>query len=200
MATRALPGAAGAAAALAAIAAWSLASAAQAQDLAGSQVTVAGYCCTAPPGAGTQVTNALSATVGPATEFPTGSFTSLSTGLAPLPVAIDVGSAYIELNYSAGGVAAPGGFNGFVFTFAGGPTITGATLDPASTYSPAVTFSGNQVFVNEAGQTLTSTSMAMIDLTTAGTPVPPPPVPEPAAYALLLGGLGLLGWRARRRG
>jgi hypothetical protein len=195
MATRALSSALGAVA----VAALSLAPAAQAQDLAGSQVTVAGYCCTSPPGAGTQVTNALTRTVGPGTEFPIGSFTSLSAGLAPLPVAIDVGSAYIELNYSAAGAAAPGGFNGFVFTFAGGPTITGATLDPASTYAPAITFNGSQVFVNEAGLNIGATSMAMIDLTTAGAPVPPPPVPEPAAYALLLGGLGLLGWRARRR-
>jgi hypothetical protein len=180
------------------VAALSLAPAVQAQDLAGSQVTVAGYCCTTPPGAGTQVTNALTATVGPGTEFPLGSFTSLSSGLAPLPVAIDVGSAYIEWNYSGGGAAAPGGFNGYVFTFANAPTITGARLDPASTYAPAITFTGNQVFVNEAGLNIGATSMAMIDLTTAGTPTPP--VPEPETYALLLAGLGILGVRARWRG
>ena len=183
---------------LAAVAALSLAPAAQAQDLAGSQVTVAGYCCTTPPGAGTQVTNALTQTVGPGTEFPTGSFTSLSSGLAPLPVAIDVGSAYIELNYSAGGTAAAGGFNGYVFTFANAPAITGAVLDAASTYAPAVTYSGNQVFVNEAGLNIGATSMAMIDLTTAGTPAPP--VPEPETFALLLAGLGVLAVRARWRG
>lgn len=182
----------------AAVAALSLAPAVQAQDLAGAQVTVAGYCCTAPPGAGTQVTNALTQTIGPGTEFPTGSFTSLSSGLAPLPVAIDVGSAYIELNYSAAGAAAAGGFNGFVFTFANAPTITGATLDPLSTYAPAVTFSGNQVFVNEAGLNIGATSMAMIDLTTAGTPTPP--VPEPETFALLLAGLGMLAVRARWKG
>ncbi|WP_081933682.1 PEP-CTERM sorting domain-containing protein [Massilia sp. 9096] len=185
-------------AATATVAALSLAHAAQAQDLAGAQVTVAGYCCTSPPGAATQVTNALTQTVGPGTEFPTGSFTSLTSGLAPLPVAIDVGTAYIELNYSAGGAATAGGFNGFVFSFANAPAITGATLDPASTYAPAVTFSGNQVFVNEAGLNIGANSMAMIDLTTAGTPTPP--VPEPETFALLLAGLGVLGMRARWRG
>lgn len=198
MTSRALPHALRALGA-AIVAALAPAPAAQAQDLAGSQVSAAGYCCSAPPGPATQVTNLLTQTVGPGTEFPTGSFTSLSSGLAPLPVAIDVGSAYIELNYSGAGVAAPGGFNGFVFTFTGAPTITGATLDPVSTYAPVVTFSGNQVFVNEAGLNIGATSMAMIDLTTAGTPTPPPPVPEPAAFALLLAGLGLLGMRVRRR-
>jgi len=180
------------------VAALSLAPTVQAQDLAGSQVTVAGYCCTSPPGAATQVTNAQTQTVGPGTEFPAGSFTSLSSGLAPLPVAIDVGSAYIELNYSGAGSAAAGGFNGFVFTFANAPTITGASLDALSTYAPAVTFSGNKVFVNEAGLNIGATSMAMIDLSTAGTPAPP--VPEPETFALLLAGLGVLAVRARWRG
>lgn len=191
MATRALLAAA--------VAAITLAPAAHAQNLAGSQVTVAGYCCTSPPGPGTQATNAVTATVGPNTEFPPGSLTSLTSGLSSLPVAIDVGSNDIEINYSAGGVAAPGGFNGYVFTFANAPTITGVTLDSRSSsgYTPTLTFSGNQVFVNEAGLTLTPTTMGLFDVTTATTP--PPPVPEPETYAMLLAGLGLLGWTARRR-
>jgi hypothetical protein len=187
MATRALLAAA--------VAAITLAPAAHAQSLTGSQVTAAGYCCAAPTPAN-QATVSATATVGPNTEFPEGTFTSLTSGLATIPVAIDVGSNYIRLQYSAGGVADPGGFNGYVFNFTGAPTITGATLDPASTYTPTVAFNGNQVFLNEAGLTLGSNAMAMLDITTATTP---PPVPEPEAYVMLLGGLGLLGWTARRR-
>jgi hypothetical protein len=192
MATRALLAAA--------VAAITLAPAAHAQNLAGSQVTVAGYCCTAPPGPGTQATNAVTATVGPSTEFPAGSLTSLTSGLSAVPVAIDVGSNDIELNYSqASGLIPAGGFNGYVFTFANAPTITGVTLDARSSseYTPALSFSGNQVFINEAGLTLTATTMGLLDVTTAGTP--PPPVPEPETYAMLLAGLGLLGWTAKRR-
>lgn len=192
MATRALI-----ATAAAALAAAALAPSAHAQNLAGSQVTVAGYCCTGTTPAD-QATNAATATVGPNVEFPEGTLTSLTSGLSALPVAIDVGSNYIEINYSGGGVAPPGGFNGYVFTFANAPTISGLSLDPANTstgYTPALSVSGNQVFVNEAGLTLTSSTKGLIDVAIA----PTPPVPEPETYAMLLAGLGLLGWTARRR-
>lgn len=178
-----------------ALAAAALAPSAHAQSLVGSQVTAAGYCCSAPTPAD-QATNAATATVGAATEFPEGSFTSLSSGLSTLPVAIDVGSNYIRLVYSAGGLANAGGFNGYVFTFDNAPTITRATLDPSSNYDPTVSFAGNRIFLNEAGLTLSPGSTAMIDLTTC---TPAPPVPEPATYAMLLGGLGVLGWTARQR-
>jgi hypothetical protein len=178
MATRALLAAA--------VAAITLAPAAHSQNLAGSQVTVAGYCCTAPPGPGTQATNAVTATVGPNTEFPAGSLTSLTSGLSSVPVAIDVGSNDIELNYSqASGLIPAGGFNGYIFTFANAPTITGVSLDSRSSseYTP--------------GLNLTATTMGLLSVTTAGTPTPP--VPEPETYAMLLAGLGLLGWTAKRR-
>jgi MYXO-CTERM domain-containing protein len=85
-----------------------------------------------------------------------------------------------------------------VFTFANAPTITGVSLDPRSSsgYTPALSFNGNQIFVNEAGLTLTSTTMGLFAVTTA---TAPPPVPEAESYAMLLAGLGLLGWTARRR-
>jgi hypothetical protein len=162
---------------------------AQAQSLTGSQVTVTGYCCTAVADADI-VTNTLTAVVGPTVEFPQGSLTSTSAGVEALPVSIDVGSSTIQLSYTAGGTTPAGGFNGFAFTFANAPTITGVTLDPSSTYSPVVSFNGNTVYVNEAGLTLPLTATALVTITA---------VPEPGAYALMVGGLGLLGVMARRR-
>jgi hypothetical protein len=153
-------------------------------------VTTAAYCCTAPIESD-RATNAATATVGPTIEYPQGTFTSLSSSLDVVPVAIDVGSNYIDLRYSAGGTTAAGGFNGFVFSFTGAPAITAVSLDPTSTYSPVVTFDADTIYVNEAGLTLTSTSRAMINVTA---------VPEPETYALMLGGMALLGLAARRRG
>jgi hypothetical protein len=163
---------------------------AQAQDLAGSQVTVAGYCCTTPLAPSDLVTNSLTRTVGPDDEFPQGSFMSTAAGFEAIPVTIDVGGTTIQMTYSAGGVAEPGGFNGFVFSFADAPAITGVTIDPMSTYAPVVTFNANTVFVNEAGLTLTPTSNLLLNVSA---------VPEPETYGMLVAGLGLLGLMARRR-
>lgn len=69
------------------------------------------------------------------------------SGLAALPVDIEVGSHDFEIKHSAGGVAAPGGVNGFVFTFANAPAITGVTRDPTSSsgHTPALGFTGDQI-------------------------------------------------------
>lgn len=162
---------------------------AQAQSLTGSTVNLAGYCCTAPTEED-RVTAMLSAVVGAGVEFPEGSLTSLDPLLDPVPVAIDVGSSTIDIDYAAGGTTPPGGFNGFVFSFTGAPAILSVSLDPASTYTPVVTFEGNSIFVNEAGLTLTATSRALINVT---------PVPEPETWATMMGGLGLVSLLARRR-
>lgn len=162
---------------------------AQAQDLTGSTVSLAAYCCTGPTEAD-RVTNLVSATVGPGIEFPEGSLSSEDPTFEPIPVVIDVGASTIDIAYAAAGVAAPGGFNGFAFSFTGAPAIAGVSLDPASTIAPVVSFEGNTIFVNEAGLTLTPTSRALINVT---------PVPEPEIYAMMLGGLGLVSALASRR-
>lgn len=162
---------------------------AQAQDLTGSTVNVAGYCCTAPTEED-RVTGLLSAVVGPGVEFPEGSLMPLDPALPPFLVTIDVGASTIGIDYGEAGSTPPGGFNGFVFSFTGAPSIAGVSLDPSSTYTPVVSFEGNTIFVNEAGLNLTTESRALINVT---------PVPEPEIYAMMLGGLGLVSALARRR-
>jgi hypothetical protein len=177
------------AAAAAAAFALSPAPQAQAQSLTGSEVTVGAYCCSAPVAADL-VSNTLTRVVGTDVEFPEGSFTATAGGQA-FPVDIDVSGSTITLTYSAGGVAESGGYNGFVFDFDGAPTITGASLDSSgSNYSPIVTFDATHVFINEAGLTLAPGSSVLVNISA---------VPEPQAYALMVGGLGLLGVMARRR-
>ncbi|MGZ3312286.1 MAG: hypothetical protein ACXU8R_27595, partial [Xanthobacteraceae bacterium] len=161
-------------AAAAAVAAFALSPTTQAQSLTGSQVTAAGYCCSAPIAADL-VTNVLTRTVGSNVEFPQGSFTA-TTGFQTIPATIDIGSSTIEITYSAGGTASPGGFNGFAFTFADAPAITGVSLDPSSTYSPVLSFDANHVYVNEAGVTLSPGSRVLVNVAA---------VPEPEAYALM---------------
>jgi hypothetical protein len=175
--------------ATAAVAAIALSPMAQAQSLTGSEVTVTGYCCTAVVDTDI-VTNTLTATVGPTVEFPEGSIMATMAGFEALPVSIDVSGSTIEISYSAGGDVPAGGFNGFAFSFVDAPTITGATVDPSSTYTPTVSFTGNTVWVNEAGSTLTSTSSVLVNISA---------VPEPETYGMMLGGLAVLGFMARRR-
>jgi hypothetical protein len=176
-------------AAAAAALAFSPMTGAQAQSLTGSTVNLAGYCCTAPT-EDDRVTAQLTAVVGAGVEFPEGSLTSLDPLLDPVPVVIDVGSATIDIDYLAGGVTPPGGFNGYVFSFTGAPAILSVSLDPASTYTPLVTIEGDSIFVNDACLTLSATSRALISVT---------PVPEPDIYAMMMGGLGLVSLLARRR-
>jgi hypothetical protein len=84
----------------------------------------------------------------------------------------------------------PGGFNGFVLTFAGVPTISGVSLDPSSQQTPTELYStANSVYIDFNGGSQVAGQTVGIDVsfgTSAG-------VPEPASWALLLLGAGMIG-------
>jgi hypothetical protein len=166
---------------------------AQGQDLTGSSVTGAIYCCDAPNEAN-RATNLVTATVGPAVEFPDGVFTSLTPGLSPVAATVNIGATTIDLQYLASAPAAPGVFDGYVFTFEGAPTISGVTLDPMSTLTPAsISYTGNTVLINNADLVLTPQSRVLVNVSL---------VPEPATAAMLVAGMGMLalvGVRRRQR-
>jgi hypothetical protein len=95
------------------------------------------------------------------------------------------------LQYLASAPAAPGVFDGYVFTFEGAPTITGVTLDPSSTLTPAsISYTGNTVLINNADLALTPQSRVLLSVSL---------VPEPATAGLLAAGLGLLALMGMRR-
>lgn len=85
-----------------------------------------------------------------------------------------VGNSAFEINVTSNQIAynpltnvhyASATFNGFVFVFANAPTILGVTLDPASNFTPTdITFTGNSVSMNLSDDTVTTTSVAILDL------------------------------------
>ncbi|MBC7684972.1 MAG: PEP-CTERM sorting domain-containing protein [Bdellovibrionales bacterium] len=158
--------------------------------LDGSQVTGGIYCCQAPTAAYLD-TVLVTATVGPEVEFPNGAFRQTG-GLVPIPVTIDVGSSTIDNHYNAARVSAGGAFNGYVLDFSGAPMITGVSLNALSTLTPtSLSWDANSVFINVASQRLLLDSRILINVLA---------VPEPTMSAMMLGGIGLLGFYGWRRG
>lgn len=174
------------------------ASAASADSLYGTQVTLTGDY----PNLGTHISNSVTKTIGSGVEFPSGSLVSSATGIAIIGVNIDVGMSTIDFDYTQGALALSGPFNGYVFDFSGA-TITSASLDPSSTFTPAqvaVGFGPNQVTVNAEGLGFSAASHILVDLTATVSPGPvSSAAPEPQSYALLLVGLGFAGWAVRRK-
>jgi len=164
--------------------------------LAGSQVTITGYCCTAPIPSNA-FTEPKTETVNAGVEFPTGSI--ITTTRSIITSNVNISNFAIDIRYTQTATAAIGAFNGFGFDFSGGSLlpIVGVSLNPASTFSPAqigLTFDNDSVFFSGAGLNYTPSSRVLIDIAFA-------PVPVPAASLMMTTGALLLAgrWRAQRR-
>lgn len=173
-------------------------SVAAADSLYGTQVTLTGDL----PKLGTPFTTSVTKTVGPGVEFPNGTLTDIATGTSIIGVNVDVGMSTLNFSYTQGAVAISAPFNGYVFDF-NGATITGASLDPSSTFTSqqvGVAFGPNDVSVNVEGLSFSPSSHLVLDLSVVASPVTSS-VPEPKSSALLLAGLGVaaLGVRATKR-
>lgn len=137
-------------------------------SLQGATVTVASYCCTAPPGPKTQVSNTLSGTV-PA-SFPQGSLHGGKGDLYVLAVSVDVTAGQITLTSGGNFQAVNGSFNGYVYTFSGAPAITKVTVDPLT--SPGlvptnVSFTSTSIDVNVSGLQYPDGGKQVLDITTS---------------------------------
>lgn len=136
------------------------------------------------------------ATVSGAVEFPSGYL------IGDTLFTIDVTSnqlIYQPNEYAPYGNPGASGFNGFVFSFEGAPTILAVGINALSNFIPvSLSFTSNSVTFDLKGLTGNSASNLVIDLTLADQAV----VPLPAALPLLAAGLsamGFMGWRKRRK-
>ena len=159
-----------------------------ASTVVGSQVTATvDY-----PTLGTVTSNVITGT-DPFT-IPSGSLTSTVPPIFVINANVDVGPTSIEVAYTEPATALTATFNGYVFDFANAPAITGASLDPSSTFNSSqvgVGFNPDEVTINVEGLSVTPSSVILVDLTFA--PTTTTATPEPQSFALLLAGLGVTG-------
>ena len=96
----------------------------------------------------------------------------------------------------------PASFNGFEFVdVSTDPGINGITLDPSTTAPVNIsvaTFTSNSVFLNFQGQTWDAHTAAVFDLQFGSVSSVPVPAALPL-FATGLAGLGLLGWRRKKK-
>jgi hypothetical protein len=178
--------------------AFTLPSAAYAVDLLGTRVSAAGYCCTAPIEAD-RLSNIPTAIVGDGVEFPLGSFIPNRSFIRIVEQTIDVGATSIDLRYLENVSLISGVFSGYLFSFAGGPKISGVSVDPLSTFSPVnFSFTDDSVRVNVAGLSVNPSSRLLLNL--ALTPGQDPiSVSEPNGSLLPIFGLLALGVMTTQR-
>jgi hypothetical protein len=160
-------------------------------DLMGATVSIGGYCCTS-PSAPDLFTNVITGIV--PVSFPVGSLKSATT-LQVIPASFDITANQIVETSAVAAFASPGSFNGPVYDFSGlSSPITNVTVDSLSTVIPvSVTFTGDSVAVNVAGESIPSGGKYILDVTTGGVIA----TPEPSAIALV--GVGLAGLAILRR-
>jgi hypothetical protein len=178
--------------------AFTIPSAAYAVDLLGTRVSAAVYCCTAPIEAD-RVSNISTATVGNGVEFPLGSIVSNRSFPRVVDETIDVGASSIDFRYLESTPLVSGPFTGYVFSFTGGPKISGVSVDPLSTFSPVnFSFTDDSVRVNVAGLSVNPSSRLLLNLAlTSGQD--PISVSEPNGSLLPIFGLLALGVMTTQR-
>jgi len=148
-------------------------------DLTGATVSIGGYCCTSPT-APDLFTNVVTGAV--PVSFPVGSFYSV-TSLGIIYSSFDITADQIIGTSAVTAFASPGSFNGPVFDFSGlSSPIANVTVDPLSTITPvSVTFTGDSVAVNVAGESIPDGGKYILDVTAGGVVA----APEPATIALV---------------
>jgi len=158
-----------------------------ASTLIGSTVTATLY----NPNLSTILGGPTTATVGASTPtFPNGSIVGNTA------FQINITSDQIFYNPLADVTYGSGPFNGFVFDFSNAPTIFGVTLDSASRFVPtAISFTANSVSLNLSGNTVNTSSVAVLDIQLQSNATP-----EPATWALIVLAFGLVGiaWKSRK--
>ena len=140
-------------------------------SLEGAAVTIAVYCCTAPPGPAEQISNTVSGTV-PA-SFPQGSLKGSKGDQDTIPVSVGVMAGQVTLTSGFSGPASGGSFNGYVYTFSGAPAITNVTVDPLTSagFAPTgISFTSNSINVNVSGLNYPSGGKQILDITTGAAP------------------------------
>lgn len=121
---------------------------------------------------------------------------------------IDFSGNELVVSFAHGGSFSPSEFNGFVIS------DISATIKPFTSFSlvsntgvsgtPTLSFDSNHLYVNWEGLNYTSGDLVFSVGSVISDPLPPishtiSPVPEPDTYAILLVGLGLVGYSARRK-
>jgi hypothetical protein len=137
-------------------------------SLEGATVTIAVYCCTAPPGPAEQSSNTVSGTV--PVSFPQGSLTGSKGNENTIPVSLDVTAGQVTLTAVEDAQVDVGSFNGYVYTFSAAPAITNVTVDPLTdpTLVPtSISFTSNSISVNVSGLHYPSGAKQILDITTA---------------------------------